>query len=333
MSQSPMTNTTTMIPKTLQLNGNPLQIGVEHLPVYQGVNLQLLRLDALDPEISGNKWFKLKHNLIQAREQKHKRVLSFGGCYSNHLHALAAAGQRFGFDTVGIIRGEEPKQYSPTLYDLRRFGMHMKFVSRTQYRQKTSAEFLVQLNEEFGDFYLIPEGGSNALGVLGCEDIVASVWANQTCAPDYIVVSCGTGATMAGVISGTAGRAHVIGVAALKGAQFLEKNVLDLLSERLLANKAQVQSGIPLAQESLAPQPWHIEYTYSFGGFAKISPVLTQFMLRFRQETGVLLDPVYTGKMMFAVYDMIERKVIPFGANVLAIHTGGLQGLRGMRNP
>jgi 1-aminocyclopropane-1-carboxylate deaminase len=328
-----MTNATTMIPNTLQLNGDPLQIGIEHLPVYQGVNLQLLRLDALDPEISGNKWFKLRHNLNQAREQKHKRVLSFGGCYSNHLHALAAAGQRFGFDTVGIIRGEEPKQYSPTLHDLRRFGMHMKFVSRTQYRQKTSAEFLVQLNEDFGDFYLIPEGGSNALGVLGCEDIVASVWAHQTVRPNYIVLACGTGATMAGVISGTAGRAYVIGVAALKGAQFLEKNVLDLLEEKFSVNKSRLQKEIPLSKDNNDHPYWHIEYDYSFGGFAKISPILTQFMLRFRQETGVLLDPVYTGKMMFAVYDMIARKVIPSGANVLAIHTGGLQGLRGIHIP
>lgn len=321
------------MPKTLQLSGNSLQTGVENLPVYQGVNLQLLRLDALDPEISGNKWFKLKHNLIQAREQKYKRVLSFGGCYSNHLHALAAAGQRFGFDTVGIVRGEEPKQYSPTLHDLRRFGMHIKFVSRAQYRQKMSDEFLAQLNEDFGDFYLIPEGGSNALGVLGCEDIGASVCAHQAVTPDYIVLACGTGATMAGVIRGVAGRAYVIGVAALKGAQFLEKNVLDLLEAKFLVNETCLQKEIPLSKNNPNHPYWHIEYMYSFGGFAKISPVLTQFMLRFRQETGVLLDPVYTGKMMFAVYDMIERKVIPSGANVLAIHTGGLQGLRGIHTP
>ncbi|HEX4975044.1 MAG TPA: pyridoxal-phosphate dependent enzyme [Pseudomonadales bacterium] len=300
------------------------------LPNYKGVELRMLRLDELDPEISGNKWFKLKPNLLQARAEQHTRLLSFGGCYSNHLHALAAAGQRFGFSTVGIVRGEAPKHYSPTLLDLQRFGMQLRFISRSDYRNKNQADFQNALKREFGHFYLIPEGGCNVLGVRGCEEIVTSIYAHNSYQPDFIVLSCGTGTTLAGVIRGVAGRCHVIGIAALKGARFLEQDVLDLMKEAAGLESSPQQA---CSTKARTHQNWHIEYDYAFGGFAKVNAVLLDFMAGFERETSIKLDPVYTGKMLFAVYDLIKRLVIPAGAKVLVIHTGGLQGLRGLRKP
>lgn len=314
----------------LELSTTPTVIRTAILPDYKGVELRMLRLDEVDPVISGNKWFKLKHNLIKAHADQYTGLLSFGGYYSNHLHALAAAGQRFGFSTVGIVRGEAPKHYSPTLLDLQRFDMQLRFISRSEYRNKNQADFQNALKREFGHFYLIPEGGCNALGVRGCEEIVTSIYAQNSYQPDFIVLSCGTGTTLAGVIRGVAGRCHVIGIAALKGARFLEQDVLDLMKEAagLESSPQQVHS-----TEARGHHTWHIEYDYAFGGFAKVNAVLLDFMAAFERETSIKLDPVYTGKMLFAVYDLIERVVIPAGAKVLVIHTGGLQGLRGLRKP
>lgn len=312
------------------LNVAPVIARIDPLPNYHDVELGVLRLDALDPVISGNKWFKLKHNLLKAREEQYTRLLSFGGYYSNHLHALAAAGQRFGFSTVGIVRGEAPTHYNPTLLDLQRFGMQLRFISRSDYRKKNQTEFLAALLAEWDPCYLIPEGGRNALGVLGCEEIAAAIYQQNNYRPDFIVLSCGTGTTLAGVIRGVAGRSHVIGIAALKGATFLEQDVLDLIGETAGFESSRQQSH---SFEETGHHRWHIEYDYAFGGFAKIDAVLLEFMTGFEQETSIRLDPVYTGKMLFAVYDLIKRVVIPAGAKVLLIHTGGLQGLRGLRKP
>ncbi len=311
------------------LSAAPVIAQIDPLADYQNVELRMLRLDTLDPLISGNKWFKLKHNLLKAREELHTRLLSFGGYYSNHLHALAAAGQRFGFATVGVVRGEEPATYNPTLLDLQRFGMQLSFISRADYHKKNQAEFLAALQTAWGPCYLIPEGGCNRLGVLGCEEIAAAIYQQKDYRPDFIVLSCGTGTTLAGVIRGVAGRCHVIGIAALKGATFLEQDVLDLMGETALAVESSQQQRISF--ESRQHPHWHIEYDYAFGGFAKVNAVLLEFMTRFEQATAIRLDPVYTGKMLFAVYDLIKRAVIPAGAKVLLIHTGGLLGRRGLR--
>lgn len=280
-----------------------------------------MRLDRLDAELSGNKWFKLKYNLIHAHSGNHKQLLSFGGYYSNHLHALAAAGHRFGFKTVGVVRGAEPQKYGPTLQDLVKYGMHLKFVSRESYRNKTCDKFLSTLKKEFGDFFLIPEGGSNILGVKGCTEIVTGLWNEPSCGPDFIVMGCGTGATLAGVVLGTQGRSKVLGVSALKGAQYLEQNVLDLMTE------FGKYKGVAHA---VSRGSWQIYHDYHFGGFAKLTPELVSFMDMFSSASSLPLEPVYVGKTLYAIHDLIRKAVIPEGARVLLIHTGGLQGVRGM---
>ena len=286
-----------------------------------GVKLDVMRLDKLDAELSGNKWFKLKYNLMHAHVCNHERLLSFGGYYSNHLHALAAAGHRFGFETIGVVRGAEPKKYGPTLQDLVKYGMRLKFVSRESYRKKSSDKFLSTLKEEFGNFFLIPEGGSNVLGVKGCTEIMTGLWNDPSFAPDYIVMGCGTGATLAGVILGTQGRCKVLGVSALKGAQYLEQNVLDLMTEF-----GKYEGVGPVVSRD----SWQIYHDYHFGGFAKLSPELVSFMDAFSAGSDIPLEPVYVGKTLYAVYDLIRKSVIQEGARVLLVHTGGLQGVRGM---
>jgi 1-aminocyclopropane-1-carboxylate deaminase len=301
------------------------EIVIENLPdelcSKYGVTLDVMRLDQVDANLSGNKWFKLKYNLIHAHALNYKCLLSFGGYYSNHLHALAAAGHRFGFETIGVVRGEEPTTYGPTLQDLLDYGMRLKFVPRESYRNKTNEQFLSSLKEEFGDFFLIPEGGSNVLGVKGCTEIVSNLWSNPSRAPDYIVMGCGTGATLAGVILGAQGRCKVFGISALKGAQYLEQNVLNLMTE------FGEYEGVKL----LVPNDsWQMLHDYHFGGFAKLTPELVHFMDKFTAGSGLPLEPVYVGKTLYAVHDLIRKAVIPAASRVLFIHTGGLQGVRGM---
>ncbi|MBL4608451.1 MAG: pyridoxal-phosphate dependent enzyme [Pseudomonadales bacterium] len=286
-----------------------------------GVDLDVMRLDQIDEELSGNKWFKLKYNLIHAFENDYKRILSFGGYYSNHLHALAAAGKRFGFETIGVVRGEDPLKYGPTLQDISDYGMRLKYISRASYRDKTDSRLLSSLNAEFGDFYLVPEGGSNTLGVKGCKEIVSDLWEEPSRKPDYIVMGCGTGATLAGVVLGAQGRCKVFGISALKGAQYLHQNVLDLIS-----GYSEYEGAEPFAFNN----SWQIFHDYHFGGFAKLTPDLVRFMDAFSTATDLPIEPVYVGKALYAVHDLIREGIIPSGSRVLLIHTGGLQGVRGM---
>lgn len=285
------------------------------------IQLDIVRLDLVDETISGNKWFKLKHNLSTARELNYKRVLSYGGCHSNHLHALAAAGKRFGFETIGVVRGDEPKNYSATLQDLLEYGMVLKFISRGSYRNKNMEGLISALKKEFGEFFLIPEGGSNLLGVKGCAEMVSPLWDQPATKIDYLVLGCGTGATLAGAVVGAGGRCKVLGISALKGADYLNDNVLSLISS---FNLSQGCADLPLGE-------WRIIHDYHFGGFAKIKPELVQFMDTFSIDTGIPIEPVYVGKTLFAVYDLIKTGQIPPGARIVVIHTGGLQGVRGMK--
>jgi 1-aminocyclopropane-1-carboxylate deaminase/D-cysteine desulfhydrase-like pyridoxal-dependent ACC family enzyme len=286
-----------------------------------GVKLDVMRLDQVDADLSGNKWFKLKYNIQRAYKLKYSRLLSFGGYYSNHLHALAAAGHRFGFETIGVVRGVEPTIYGPTLSDLLEYGMQLKFVSRESYRNKACTQFISDLGKEFADVFIIPEGGSNVLGVKGCTEIVSHLWDDLSLAPDYIVMGCGTGATLAGVILGTKNRCQIIGVSALKGAQYLEQNVLSLITEY-----GKYEEVEPIVSSDM----WQIQHGYHFGGFARLTPELVNFMDEFTADVGLPLEPVYVGKSLYAIQDLVRRAVIPLGARVLLIHTGGLQGLRGM---
>lgn len=271
-----------------------------------GVEIYIKREDKIHPHISGNKYRKLKYNLIEAESLGFKTLLTFGGAYSNHISAVASVGETFGFKTIGIIRGEELAekiQDNPTLRFAQSCGMEFKFVSRSDYRRKTSEEFLNDLKNEFGAFYLIPEGGTNKLAIKGCEEILTEPDKNF----DYVCCAVGTGGTIAGLINSSNSNQKILGFPALKGA-FLTKDI-----SKFVTNKN-----------------WKLISDYHFGGYAKINNELVTFINQFKEEHRIPLDPVYTGKMMYGIIDMITKNKFPKGSKILAIHTGGLQGIEGM---
>lgn len=258
----------------------------------------------LHPHISGNKYRKLKYNILEAQEQQHHTLLTFGGAYSNHIAAVAAAGKKFGFKTIGVIRGDELSEVSnPTLDYAKRCNMHLHFVNRDTYRQKADAGFLNTLSSQFGDFYLIPEGGTNALAVKGCEEILTESDAYF----DFICCAVGTGGTISGLINSSLPHQKVLGFPALKG-DFLQEEISKF------AHKSH----------------WELITGYHFGGYAKINTELISFINKFKNDYNIPLDPVYTGKMMYGVFDLIAKGFFPEGSKILAIHTGGLQGIAGM---
>ena len=272
------------------------------------IELYIKREDKLHDYVSGNKYRKLKYNLEAAERSGLKTLLSFGGAYSNHISALASAGQILGFKTIGVIRGEELHAQidgNPTLQFAKQCGMQFKFVSRARYRLKTSASFLNDLKDEFGAFYLIPEGGTNALAVKGCEEILS----DQDSHFDYICVSVGTGGTIAGIINCSKPGQQVLGFPALKGS-FLHKDISKFVTK----------------------SNWKLVNDYHFGGYGKINASLVAFINKFKREYGIPLDPIYTGKMLFGVMDLINKGFFPKGSKILTIHTGGLQGIPGMND-
>lgn len=275
-----------------------------HFENAYGVELFIKREDVLHEEISGNKFRKLKYNLLAAKEAGKKRLLTFGGAYSNHIAAVAAAGKHFGFETVGIIRGDELLQKfleNPTLRKAHEDGMLFEFVSREQFRNKYDALFLNGLKATYGDYYLIPEGGTNHLAVKGCGEILNT----EDEMFDIICCAVGTGGTVSGLINASRPHQTVLGFPALKG---------DFLTDEI---KVYAEN-----------DRWKLITDYHFGGYAKINNELKQFMQYFFNENLISLDPVYTSKMVFGVFDLITKGDFAKGTKVLMIHTGGLQGLQ-----
>ncbi len=299
-----MTHTLAMIPQ-------PTPIEEIHDPLLdqRGLRLLIKRLDQVHPVISGNKWYKLKYNLLAAREQGYDTLLSFGGAYSNHIHALAGAGREYGFKTIGVIRGEPHEPLNATLQFAREQGMQLHYLSRADYRQKNTPWMIERLHDFFGDFYLLPEGGSNALAVKGAREMVENIEADV----DVVACACGTGGTLAGVIAGLNSGKRALGVAVLKGAAFLRDDVQRLLTEAGGDERCN----------------WSINLDYHFSGYAKTTPQLFAFMQAFERQHDVPLDPVYTAKLMFALYALIEDGSFERGTTLLALHTGGLQGRAG----
>lgn len=292
-----------------QINQNPPIQKLEHpAALAKGIDLRVLRLDKTHPEISGNKWFKLKYNLIDAKKQGFSTLLTFGGAYSNHIYAVAAAAKLFGFQSIGIIRGEAQSELNPTLQYATEGGMHLKYVDREVYRGKTNPEFIEKLRSEFGDFYLIPEGGTNSFAIRGAAEITEII--NEPF--DYYCLPVGTGGTIAGLISGLKNQVQIIGYSSLKGS-FLSAEVSDLLSQY---SNSQFNN-------------WQINNDYHFGGYAKVKPELLDFIKKTEETLGLILDPVYTGKMLYGIIDMISHGRFERGSKILAIHTGGLQGRAG----
>lgn len=275
----------------------------------QGVTLWVKREDLLHPHISGNKWRKLKYNLQEARQQGHHTLLTFGGAYSNHIAATAAAGKEYGFKTIGIIRGEEHLPLNPTLSFATSCGMQLHYISREEYRRKSDPAFLEELQAKYGNVYMLPEGGTNLLAVKGCTEIVADISIDFS----HICCAMGTGGTLAGIVAGLAGDKSILGFPALKGGEFLRQEVEELV---------QAYSGKSYSN-------WQLVTEYHFGGYAKVKPELLHFMQQFREHHHLQLEPIYTGKMMYGVFDLIRQGYFPRGSSLVAVHTGGLQGNAG----
>lgn len=290
-------------------------------PVLQGVNdpllvdrevtLDVLRLDQIHPLVHGNKWYKLKLNLAAAAGGGHDAMLSFGGAYSNHLLALAAACHLHGMRSIGVVRGEIVEPLNPVLNRARALGMHLYGVDRKQYRVKHLPAMEQQLRERFGNFYLVPEGGSNELGVAGCEEIIRSLRSQlgglERATDTRLAVACGTGATLAGLVRGVSRHGlalHSIGISVLKAGD---------------SHARQVARWVAADQGD-----WSLETGFHFGGYARTTPELLQFCRRFGAVSGIPLEPVYTGKLAWAIYDMVRAGRFPPGSRIIMLHTGGI---------
>lgn len=274
------------------------------LAQYQ-IELWMKRDDLLHPVISGNKWRKLKYSLDHALSLGTDTIISMGGAYSNHLHALAYVGKVLGLKTIGLVRGEQPVTLTPTLSDIKDWGMELRFVSRADYRLLRQYKNYQALPGLQSGQYWLTEGGAHALALKGVAELV-----NEIEIPyDTLCVPCGTGATLAGIIDAAQEQVSVLGFAALKNAGFLLGEVEAMLSQ--------------------SRNNWQINLDYHFGGFAKVNAELNAFTNDFELKTNIPLEPVYTGKMMYAVYDLIKKHYFKPGERIIALHTGGLQGKRG----
>ena len=273
-----------------------------------GLTLKMLRLDLVHPLVSGNKWFKLKFNLAQAFDLGHNSVLSYGGAYSNHLIALAAAAKLNGLRSIGVIRGELIKPLNPALAFMQDQGMVLHPVSRSDYRHKEDANFKAELLAQYGRFFEVPEGGGNRLGLLGAAQISKFIQFTAASTDNYVMLSCGTAATMAGILTSLEGETQVLGVSVLKGDDTLSGQVHDWLAE----------------QGQLTPCVWQILKDFHCGGYAKSTPELRQCMQEFTQLSGIPLEPVYTAKMIYGFYSLAKEGYFPRGSEIIAIHTGGL---------
>ena len=267
----------------------------------EGFEISIKRLDLVHPHISGNKFFKLKYNLLAAQQQGYKKLLTFGGTYSNHIAATAYAAQLFGFESLGIIRGEElaSKSLNTTLNTAQQFGMQLQFMTREAYRQKQSPTYLAQLQQDYPDYYVIPEGGTNPLAIQGCSEILS-----DTDRENYDLICCavGTGGTIAGLIEASHSQQHLLGFSALKG-DFLSRELEQLTEKR----------------------NWQITDQYCCGGYAKTTPELLQFIRTFEQQYDIPLEQIYTGKMLLGLTDLIQQGTFPKDHRILVIHSGGLQ--------
>ncbi|PIB38893.1 1-aminocyclopropane-1-carboxylate deaminase/D-cysteine desulfhydrase [Maribacter sp. 4G9] len=270
------------------------------------VRIALKREDLLHPMVSGNKYRKLKYNLMEAQQSGYRNVLTFGGAFSNHIAATAAACKMGKLGSIGIIRGNELAdswRENPTLKMAHENGMRFRFVDRETYRKRKELDFLASLREEFGEFYLVPEGGTNALALKGCEEILEE----DDKVFDIICVCVGTGGTIAGLIKASNNNQQVLGFPVLKG-DFLENDIKELTEKR----------------------NWSLDLNYHFGGYGKINEELVAFINQFKRQTTIPLDPVYTGKMMYGLLDSVKNDNFAPGTQILAIHTGGIQGIHGM---
>ncbi|MDB5225813.1 MAG: 1-aminocyclopropane-carboxylate deaminase [Bacteroidota bacterium] len=277
---------------------SPLQQIENELTRKFNIHLFIKRDDLIHPQISGNKWRKLKYNIEQARKENKNTMLTFGGAYSNHITAVAAAGKLLGFITVGIIRGEEHAPLNKSLQFAKDCGMKLLYVDRETYRNKNYELQFTNYDLNKDDIYLLPEGGANELGVKGCKEIVDEIYIDF----DFICSACGTGTTLAGIVQNLKPHQTAVGIAILK--------------HETLANEIVSKFGIQHSS-------FNIQH-YPFGGYAKTTPELIKFIKDFYDEQQIMLDYVYTGKMMYGIYDLISKNYFPENSTVVVVHTGGV---------
>ena len=270
------------------------------------ITVSIKREDLLHPFISGNKFRKIKYNLLKTKELRHNTLITFGGAFSNHIAAVAYACQQENIQSIGIIRGEELEgkiHENPTLLFAQNCGMKFEFVTRETYRNKASECFIAELDAKYKKYYLLPEGGTNSLAIQGCEEILTP----QDSYFDYICCAVGTGGTVSGIINSLLPHQTALGFPALKG-DFLKEEICKFANQK----------------------NWKLINDYHFGGYAKVTEDLIDFINQFYKDTKIPLDPIYTGKMVFGIMDLIRKNYFPSGSKILLIHTGGLQGIAGM---
>ncbi len=265
----------------------------------------MLRLDLLHPDISGNKWFKLKYNIEAALQQNKKTLLTFGGARSNHIAATAAAASLFGLKSIGIIRGEATQKENPTLKRAQAQGMTLQFIGYSDYRRRSDSSFLKQIQEKFPHTFMIPEGGNNDLGIKGAKEILKCC---DTSTFTHLCCPVGTGSTLAGIISQSNSEQSTLGFCALKKDEEQRTVIQNYLDQHNIKRE------------------WNIFSQYSMGGFAKKPKVLIEFMHSFEMQHHIPLDVIYNAKMLFGIKHLVEQKYFPAGSRILIIHTGGLQG-------
>ena len=284
---------------------SPIQRLEHPLFLEKNVSFYVKRDDLIHQLISGNKWRKLKYNLFEAEKLGKNTLLSFGGAYSNHIHALAAAGNIFNFKTIGFIRGEESRILNPTLEFAKQQGMELLYIDRQTYRKKADPEFLSTLKKRFPGAYVIPEGGSNKFALSGCAEIIDEINLQLNNEEYCVATAVGSGGTIAGLLSHES-KPTVLGVAVLKGADFLRHEINSLLER-------------DSARFSLA-------LDYHFGGYAKADETLVRFVNDFKHWFDINIEPIYTGKLFFALFELIKKDYFKPGTRIVAIHTGGMQG-------
>lgn len=296
---------------------SPLQQVVTAETKHHDIRLYIKRDDLIHPLISGNKWRKLKYNLIMAKDRNISTLVSFGGAYSNHIHALAAAGKIFNFKTTAIIRGEEDLN-NPTLNQVKALDMQLKFVSRLEYKQRYNRLYLEQLQQQYPQALIIPEGGTNKIALKGVAEIINEL-SQQIDHVDFICTPCGSGGTTAGLISGADKQTKILSFSVLKNGQYLIDEINALVQPP--------DARCPGEQNT----NWQFIDNYHFGGYGKFTPELITFIEQFYQQTKIKIEPIYSGKMFFGLFDLIKQGYFPAGSNIIAIHTGGLQGINGFK--
>lgn len=275
-----------------------------------GVNLYMARVDKIHPLASGNKYYKLKASFEYAKEQGITHLISFGGAFSNHIHALALYAHQQGFETLGIIRGESEYSNNPTLLDAQGAGMVLKFVNRKEYKRRHDKSYLAQLQESYPNSLIIPEGGSSQLAVGSCSQLMHEI--NKTEEFDYIVAACGTGATFAGLACG------------------LKPNQIGIAYSALLDDSLNERIRTFISNEGKSNINYRIE-SAGFKGFAKLNKEVLDFVVDWLDKTNILLDPIYTSKMTFKLMQQIKTGEFTEGSSICIVHSGGLQGWRGMK--